>query len=411
MLTSKGIAWATASLALTLAGVGFHAPAVALLGALMGVHTALAWARFGRPNLTGDLSLERSPVTEGETLPLTATLENQARRPALVRYKIDLPGAFQEEDPPSSGAMILSPQSEEEIQAQVTPELHGPYEVGPLSVLAEDPGGLVVRDIEVSKAHPLMCFPRIEDVRDQPLSSRMVTPYIGLHEVQQPGDGFEFYALRQHEAGDSIRKINWRASARSGELIVNQRVKESFAKVQILLDGREWEGAGIREHAPWYRGARAAAGLAEAFMGARDEVTFRLLGEEVQEIKPKAPTRQRRRILEAIASHSPSGRRSLADHIETLLPQLRPRSLFVLVSSLESEPGLGEAVRRLRAREIPVLVVSPGSRWPEDAALDAVEQAKRVREEEMDACRGAGRVIELPPDRLLSVTIREAVLA
>lgn len=412
MLTAKGILWSAAGLALAVVGLGLNAPAVSLLGIAMGLHVALAWARLGSPKLEGDLTLHRDPLTEHESLPLTATLTNRSRRPTLVRYRVDLPGTFEQGERPAAGTTILSADQTERIDADVTPGLHGPYEVGPLRVLAEDPGGIVVRDIEVSDAQRLLCFPRVEDLRDQPLKSRMATPYIGLHEVQQPGDGFEFYALRQYESGDSIRMINWRASARTEEMIVNQRVKESFAKVTVLLDGRAWEGMGIRKHAPWFRGARAAAALAEAFMGARDRVTFRVLGDEVHEVKPQAPTRQRRQILETIAGHRPTGTRSLAAYVEEILPRLRPRSLFVLVTSLEGEPGIGQAVKQLRAREIPVLVVTPGSRWPDDVDDETVQQALDRRQRQLDECRGAGAtVIEFPPDQLLTVTVQQAVLA
>lgn len=410
MLTSKGLAWASASLALTALGLAFSATPLVLSGVALGLHAALAWAMLGRPHLSGDLELERREVTEKNKLGFEATVENHARRPLVARYRVDLPRPFRDLDDAAVGSLLLLPEDDHVIEGRLEPQLHGPYDVGPATLLLEDPAGLVDREVELGSASSLLAYPQIQDAREQPLNSKQVTPYIGMHEVQQPGEGFEFYALRQYEQGDSIRSINWRASARSDDMIVNQRVKESYATVTVLADGRAWEGLGVFEHAPWFRNARAAAALANAFMKGSDRVTFHLATDGLDTIKPGPSARQRKKILDLLAGTRPHGNVPLSEKIDGMLAQLRPRSLFVLVSSLENEPGLADAIKQLRVREIQVLVITPGTVWPEDAP--ELEALKRRRQNALEKARTAGaQVIEWEPNQLLSVTLREVAHA
>lgn len=50
------------------------------------------------------------------------------------------------------------------------------------------------------------------------------------------GDGTEFYSLKDYKDGDSYKKINWAASARTGRLIANQSIAERSARYHIIID-------------------------------------------------------------------------------------------------------------------------------------------------------------------------------
>lgn len=409
MLSAKGVVWTGGAIALLVLGVGFTSLPAALLGAALLVHVSLAWALLGHPNVSGTLTIERDQVTEGDRVPITATLENGSRRALTVQARIDLPGTFAEAEGLAAASLMLAGGATHQLAFVTRPALHGAYQVGPVRLLLQDPAALVLEETEVVAAKRLLVKPRVEVIRDLPLLSKLVTPFIGLHEIQQPGDGFEFYTLRSYHPGDSIRSINWRASARTEGLIVNQRVRESFASVTVVLDARAGEGLGIRRHAPWYRGARAAATLAEAFMKARDQVTFHVVSDRVETIRPHAPERQRRAILETLAATRPHGHSELRELVSRLLPTLRSRSLFILVSSLETEDGVGHMLRTLGVRDIRLLVVSPGSRW-HDEVPEVVREGLARRERELSSARTSGAlVVDLPPDRLVTVALQEAM--
>ena len=62
--------------------------------------------------------------------------------------------------------------------------------------------------------------------------------------------GSEFHSLREYVPGDDIRRINWKASARSTALIVRETALEGVRRCTVVLDttASEYEGNSF-EHA------------------------------------------------------------------------------------------------------------------------------------------------------------------
>jgi uncharacterized protein (DUF58 family) len=48
--------------------------------------------------------------------------------------------------------------------------------------------------------------------------------------------GDEFFALRPYVSGDELRRVHWRASARTGDLVVKQEERPRTGRVTVLLD-------------------------------------------------------------------------------------------------------------------------------------------------------------------------------
>ena len=49
--------------------------------------------------------------------------------------------------------------------------------------------------------------------------------YTGATTLRTPGQGSEFYSLREYVPGDLFKNINWKAFARTGELMINENVE------------------------------------------------------------------------------------------------------------------------------------------------------------------------------------------
>ena len=68
-------------------------------------------------------------------------------------------------------------------------------------------------------------------------SHPLETQVFAGNQVARPkGEGIEFADLRRYAAGDRSAAINWRASARRGELVVNEQHPERNADVILFLD-------------------------------------------------------------------------------------------------------------------------------------------------------------------------------
>jgi uncharacterized protein (DUF58 family) len=140
----------------------------------------------------------------------------------------------------------------------------GVYEVGPLVAIAGDPLGLTQRETVVAKPFELLVHPRIELVSDRPLTRQFEDPPIRPPVSKPWPSGLEFYGMREYVRGDDLRRIVWRASARTGKIMVREAEQGITDHVTVILDtdrgSHSQDGEGFSES--FEMGVRAAASLA-----------------------------------------------------------------------------------------------------------------------------------------------------
>lgn len=139
----------------------------------------------------------------------------------------------------------------------------GVYEVGPLVAVAGDPLGLSQRETVVAEPFELLVHPRVEVVSDRPLTRQFEDPPIRPPVSKPWPSGYEFYGMRDYVPGDDLRRIVWRASARTGKLMVREAEQGITDKITLVLDtdrGQHSRDAeGLSES--FETGVRAAASL------------------------------------------------------------------------------------------------------------------------------------------------------
>ena len=140
----------------------------------------------------------------------------------------------------------------------------GVYQVGPLVAVAGDPLGLAQRETIVAEPFELLVHPRVELVSDRPLTRQFEDPPIRPPVSKPWPSGLEFYGMREYVPGDDLRRIVWRASARTGRIMVREAEQGITDKVTVILDTDRThhsnDGEGLSES--FEMGVRAAASLA-----------------------------------------------------------------------------------------------------------------------------------------------------
>ena len=124
----------------------------------------------------------------------------------------------------------------------------GAFALGPLLVRSRDRLGFHSWEAQVGAARPLRVYPSVETLRTMlaPLETQV---FIGNQTSRTKGDGIEFADIREWAPGDRVRSINWRATARRGELHVNQQHPERNTDVVLFLDTFTDVGDGRSQHA------------------------------------------------------------------------------------------------------------------------------------------------------------------
>ncbi|HES58085.1 MAG TPA: DUF58 domain-containing protein, partial [Firmicutes bacterium] len=159
---------------------------------------------------------------------------------------------------PSGGTLELSYQ----VRAD-----RGGFHFGSVRVTTGEPLGLSRRQALISAPADLLVLPRarrLERVAIRPLRTR---GYAGPVPARQGGSGTDFFGVREYQAGDPRRWINWRVSARHPRsLFTNEFEQERIADVGLVLDARSRSDVAAGAESLFEYAVQATASLAESFL-------------------------------------------------------------------------------------------------------------------------------------------------
>jgi uncharacterized protein (DUF58 family) len=141
---------------------------------------------------------------------------------------------------------------------RVPTERRGVIHIGPLDAERTDLLGLAQRRWTVPGVHEILVVPHVLPVT-VPIAGS--TGSLGQHlKTRSLGQrGSEFHSLRTYVTGDDPRAINWKATARSLDLIVRQTNPDGLMRCAVVLDDTSGMSA-----AGWERAVSIAASLVTA---------------------------------------------------------------------------------------------------------------------------------------------------
>jgi uncharacterized protein (DUF58 family) len=330
MLESRAAAYATLAALGLVVGIALSEPAAAALGAafLLPLIHALATPRTELPGATTRLSAGR--LLEGDSLEVEVELEALEALPWL-EVELEVPARSTLADGAGSRVLALSPGENRTLSYRFELPRWGVYPIGALTLRGVE--SLAMREVAAERpaeAHVLV-YPRLERLRRlvAPLATR---PASGNRPAAVGGEGIEFSEIRAFRAGERVRRINWRASARRGELLVSDRAPERSSDVILFLDSlvhAERADASTLDHA-----VRAAGTLAQAYLRGRDRVGLLTFGKELEWVLAGSGPRQLYKIADAVLS-SESARLYRWRDPRSIPPRvLPPQALVVALTPL-----------------------------------------------------------------------------
>ncbi len=277
------------------AGVALGRVELVVVAAPFALVLALGLAGAESPNLDLRFELDTQRVLEGAVV--QSRLVVQADR-ALERLELatSLPDELEPQGDTSFG-LTLRAGEERVLELPFHASRWGAYRLGRIGAAAFDRFGLFVFEHEQQAEAVLRVYPHEERLRDI-VRPHETQPYVGNIVARLKAEGIEFADLRPYARGDRVRRVNWRATARRGELIVNEQHPERNSATVILLDSfaeARLGAAGTLDQA-----VRATAGLVEVYARHRDQVGLLSFGGTVNWLEPAMGTKQLYRIVDAL---------------------------------------------------------------------------------------------------------------
>ncbi|MDP5184263.1 DUF58 domain-containing protein [Blastococcus sp. BMG 814] len=394
-LTSRGRCLLAGGLALGLVGVVLGERSLVQLAAFVLVLPLLAGVTVarGRFRVTTRRTVTPQRVPRGTAADVELRLQNvDARRGGLWLLAEQLPATLGR--PHRFTVAGLAPGATTTVRYRLVGRHRGRYRLGPLRLWVLDPFGLVERTAVGSDTAPLVVVPRVRPLgRGGPGGGSGGGD--GAHRAFAV-HGDDDVSIREYRRGDDMRKVHWRASARTGELMVRLEEHPWRAQGTLLLDTRARahlvapaRDAGRRVPGPpddpsppgdsfeWLVEAAASIGVALARRGARLRV---VTGTDDPAPGAAGAALGAEELLDRLAVLGASRARDLSDAVPAACRAAGDGPLVCLLGAVGPD-DVAELVR-LRQGPVPGLAVlldvaswgepGRGRRGATGAALDAL---------------------------------------
>lgn len=133
--------------------------------------------------------------------------------------------------------LSLTPGESKNISYELRPTERGEFNFGNINVFSKTSIGLLNRKLVFNEGVTVPVYPSFVQMKKfemYAISNRLTD--IGIKKIRRIGHTMEFDRIKEYVLGDDVRSINWKATARSNELMVNQFQDERSQQVVNVID-------------------------------------------------------------------------------------------------------------------------------------------------------------------------------
>jgi uncharacterized protein (DUF58 family) len=173
--------------------------------------------------------------SNGDENQVTVTVENGYGFPVRIKVIDEIPFQFQLRD----FSIIKNVPAGKAIAFGyfLRPVDRGEYHFGKLNIYVSSPLRLIARRFAFGEGAMVPTYPSYQQLRKYELMafSNQLFEY-GIKKIRRLGHTMEFEQIKEYVSGDDIRTINWKATAKKNQLMVNQFQDERSQSVYLAID-------------------------------------------------------------------------------------------------------------------------------------------------------------------------------
>lgn len=301
-----------------------------------------------RVSLHGSRTLSKV-LSLGDDNPVELTLKNNSTIFLNAQLVDELPEQFQERN--FKRDLKLAPGQSDQHVYPLKPVSRGEYAFGDLHCFIHSTLGLVKRRITFPLSVTIPVYPSIIQMKRFELKAFVRTSQeYGVKRMQRIGHSYEFEHIKQYVTGDDYRSINWKATGRRAQLMVNQYEDEKSQQVYCLIDRSRvmlmpFEGLSLLDYS-----INAALVISNIVLQKQDKAGLITFADKIgSAIKAERSKQQLKEIMEALYAEQ---EQPLEANYELMYVGARRfikgRSLLFLFTNFESEYALQRVIPQLR---------------------------------------------------------------
>ncbi|MGB5944150.1 MAG: DUF58 domain-containing protein [Leeuwenhoekiella sp.] len=147
----------------------------------------------------------------------------------------EIPVQFQKRD--FEMKILVEAKKNKRVEYHLRPTERGQYTFGNLNLYVRSPLLLAVRRYKFQKDQMVKVYPSFIQMKKYAFLAidNKLTQY-GLKKMRRIGHTMEFEQIKEYVPGDDVRTINWKATAKQGNLMVNQYQDEKSQPIYSVID-------------------------------------------------------------------------------------------------------------------------------------------------------------------------------
>ncbi len=319
-------------------------------------------------------------LSNGDDNPVQLHFENRYPFPVHLDIIDEIPHQFQKRD--VHFELSLKENDTKILTYHLRPVKRGEYEFGYTRVYASSILRLFKRRYNLGQPANVPVYPSYIQMRKYQLmaiSNRLSE--IGVKKVRSLGHTMEFEQIKEYVIGDDYRTVNWKATARKGQLMVNNYTDEKSQQVYCVIDKSRvmkmpFEGLSLLDYS-----INASLVLSNVALMKQDKAGIISFAEKISSFLPaQKKLSQMQAVLELLYNQKTRYLESDFEKLYILIKRkVTQRSLIVLFTNFESLSAMKRQLPYLRKIAADHLLVTV---FFENTELDALlnESANNLKQ-------------------------------
>jgi len=280
-------------------------------------------------------------LSNGDLNPVEIHIQNQYSFPIHFLILDEIPFQLQIRDYEFEGKIEKG--KEINHSYRLRPTKRGEYSFGALNLYIQSPIGLLERKFVFQENQLVPCYPSIIQMRKYAFMvvSRYASQF-GTKKIRKLGHSQEFEQIKEYNLGDDIRTVNWKATARKGDLMVNHYTDEKAQPILMAIDkGRamrmSFNGLSLLDFS-----INSVLALSNIALLKKDKVGLLTFSDRSGTfIPPNNSSTQLRNLLAGLYQQKSSWGESSYEYLySSIRSEIKQRTLIILFSEFDSIQAL-----------------------------------------------------------------------
>lgn len=290
-----------------------------------------------------------SRLNLGDEASIEIEISNRGGQPYRVTVFDEPPNAMQARD--LSFQKLIKSGGKEQFAYTFQPTKRGTYEWNNIHVFIRSFLSLLERRIIVETPQKVLVYPSVLQMKNYEfLIFNQQTQQRGVKKIRRLGHNNEFEQIKNYIQGDDIRTINWKATSRRSELMVNQYQAQRSQSVYAVIDKsrsmeHQFNGLTLLDHA-----INSTLIFSNIALRKGDKVGLVSFAHKLgTQLTPNLGSRQLQRILDALFAQKTEFKEANYSLLYQSLRKSIPfRSLLMLYTNFETELAMHRALPMLK---------------------------------------------------------------